>query len=203
MKTRRTFLRNRGMGMIEVLVALIILMLGLLGLAGMMMQSQRSEGESYQRVQALILAQDMVNRINANRKVATCYAFTTDAANGTPFLGTGSEITPACTEGSAQQNAQAVSDLEDWHALLSGAAVEAANGDKVGAMFGARGCVSFDAASGNYLVSVAWQGLGKTAAPPASWPCAKGVYGEASATADEKEAQRRVVSVLVRIGSLT
>lgn len=201
MRLRPPLARVAGIGLIEVLVALIILMLGLLGLAGMMIQSQRSESESYQRVQALILVQDMVNRINANRKVATCYAFTNDATNGTPFLGTESTLTPTCTAGSTEQNTQAVNDMLEWHALLSGAAerTETAN---VGAMLGARGCVSFDATTGNYQVSVAWQGMGKTAAPPASWPCAKGVYGEATASAAEKDAQRRVVSVLIRIGSL-
>ena len=89
-----------GFSMIEVLVTLIILLVGLLGLAGLMVQSQRSEVESYQRVQALILLKDMVGRINANRKVASCYAFTptvltNPAATGT-FLGTGSTVAPAC-----------------------------------------------------------------------------------------------------------
>ncbi|MFJ1257020.1 hypothetical protein [Cupriavidus sp. CuC1] len=61
-------------------------------------------------------------------------------------------------------------------------------------MIGARGCVSFDAASGIYLVSVAWQGKGKTAAPTAGLGRGKGLNGD--------EALRRVVSTTLQIANL-
>ena len=61
---------------------MIILLVGLLGLAALMTNSQKAEAESYQRAQALLLLQDMVGRINANRAVAGCYAVTTDASTG-------------------------------------------------------------------------------------------------------------------------
>ena len=203
--------------MIEVLVTLIILLVGLLGLAGLMVQSQRSEVESYQRVQALILLKDMAGRINANRKVASCYAFTptvlsNPAATGT-FLGTGSTVTPACAGvGTAMQQTQAKADMNAWNALLTGAA-EVSAGNNVGAMIGARGCVSYNgtaapaaggplldtngvqiAGTGVYTIAVAWQGLSSTGiATPA---CAQGMYGN-------NDAQRRVVSLTLRTASLT
>lgn len=188
--------------MIEVLVTLLILLIGLLGLAGLQMQAQRSEMESYQRVQALVLLQDMVGRINANRKVASCYAaVTTDTTNGTPFLGTSSTITtPVCATGTAEQQAIAVQDMTDWNDLLLGAAEDAAGGSSctptscVGAMIGARGCVSYDATADLYMVTVVWQGLGKTSAPPVGQNCGKNLYGD--------EAQRRAVSLTVRIANL-
>lgn len=83
-----------GFGMVEVLVSLIILLVGLLGLAGLMVQSQRSEMESYQRVQALILLQDMASRIDANRAVASCYAATT---LGTGTVSSAIAINSNCT----------------------------------------------------------------------------------------------------------
>lgn len=179
--------------MIEVLVTLLILLIGLLGLAGLQMQAQRSEMESYQRVQALVLLQDMVGRLNANRKVASCYAaVTTDTTNGTPFLGTDSAVVPACAAGTVEQNAMAVQDMQDWQNLLLGAA-ETAAGNNVGAMIGARGCVSYDATADLYMVTVAWQGLGATFAPVGQ-NCGKTLYGS--------EAQRRVVSLTVRIANL-
>lgn len=182
-----------GAALIEVLVTLLILLIGLLGLAGLQVQAQRSEMESYQRVQALILLQDMVGRINANRKVASCYAVTTDTTNGTPFLGTSSTITtPACTTGTTEQRAIAVQDMQDWHNLLLGTAEMAAGGN-MGAMIGARGCVSYDATADLYTVTVAWQGLGATFAPVGQ-NCGKNQYGN--------EAQRRVVSLTVRIANL-
>lgn len=207
MKTSPKALRTyAGFSMIEVLVTLIILMVGLLGIAGMMVQGQRSEVESYQRVQAIILLQDMQNRINTNRKVAGCYAFTTNTTNGTPFLGTGSTITPTCGTGTAAQNSRAAADLATWDSLLKGAA-ETSGGNTVGAMVGARGCVSYDATTaltdpttgatlpgtGLYTVAVAWQGLSNTFV--ASPNCAQGQYGA-------NDASRRVVSATLRIGAL-
>jgi len=183
-----------GLSMIEVLIALVILLVGLLGLAGMMMQSQRAETESYQRTQALILLQDMASRINTNRKVASCYAVS-DASSGAPFLGNDTTIaTPACAAGTAAQQALAIQDLQDWSDLLKGASELSTADAKMGAMIGARGCVSFDAASGLYMISVSWQGLAQTVAPPANWNCAAGQYS------DEK--QRRVVSITLSIADL-
>lgn len=189
-----SFLKRRrlqqGSSLIEVLVTLVILMLALLGLVGLMLQSQRSQVESYQRVQALVVLQDMVNRINANRKVAACYAFTT-AVNGSPYLGSGSALAPACALGTAEQNARAVQDMTEWNSLLLGSSEKSGTTD-VGAMLGARGCVSLVA--GVYQVSVAWQGNGKTATP-AGVNCATDLYGD--------ETQRRAISAPVQIADLS
>lgn len=187
-KRRQT---QQGSSLIEVLVTLVILMLGLLGLVGLMLQSQRSQMESYQRVQALVVLQDMVSRINTNRKAAACYAVTT-AADGSPFLGTGSALTPACAVGTAEQQARAVQDMTEWHNLLLGSTEKSGTSD-VGTMLGARGCVQLVSA-GVYQVSVVWQGHGKTAAP-AGVSCATGRYGD--------DAQRRAVTVPLQIASLS
>lgn len=183
--------RQSGASLIEVLVTLVILMLGLLGLVGMMVQSQRSQMESYQRVQALVLLEDMTNRINANRKAAACYVVTT-TTSGTPYLGTGSGVTPACTTGTAQQQARAVQDMTEWHNLLLGT-METSGGASVGAMLGARGCVEL-VSTGLYQVSVVWQGMGKTAAPTGV-NCASSLYGD--------DAQRRAVSIKLQIANLS
>ncbi len=182
-----------GFSMIEVMVSLIILLLGLLGLVGLMVASQRAEFESYQRSQALMLLQDMVGRINANRRVANCYAVTTNSAAGVPYMGKGSTVTPSCGFGSTPANTLAMSDLVAWSNLLNGAA-ETLNGSNLGAMVGARGCVSFYPATGIYLVSVAWQGTAATAAPASGLACGVGLYGN--------ESLRRVVSLKLQIANL-
>jgi len=56
-----------GFTMIEVLVTLFVLALGLIGVIGLQARGQQAELESYQRGQALVLLQDMVDRMNANR----------------------------------------------------------------------------------------------------------------------------------------
>jgi type IV pilus assembly protein PilV len=179
-----------GFTILEILVSLVIVLLGVLGLAGLIIRSNQAEMESYQRVQALALAQDMADRINANRKVVTCYS---NGATGMQ-LGTGYSGTPACTAGSAQQNARAVADMNAWNARLLGSA-EVLSGSNVGAMIGARGCVNqIDAANRIYLVSVAWQGLAATSAPAAGNDCGLDQYGD--------NALRRVVTVTIRIGTL-
>ena len=178
-----------GMSLIEVLVALVITLIGLLGLTGLIARANQAEMESYQRVQALMLLQDMVDRINANRTVAACYS--NDATGRT--VGTGFTGTPTCTVGSLQQNTQMAADLAAWSNLLQGSA-EVSGSNRIGAMIGARGCVvQIDATSRTYIVTVAWQGLAPTVSPVN--PCGKDLYGS-----DDKF--RRVVTSTLRIGSL-
>ena len=78
--------------------------------------------------------------------------------------------------------------------VLRGAAETDAGGAFVGAMIGARGCVSYDVASDAYSVTVTWQGLGPTSAPPDEIRCAVGLYGD--------DAQRRAVTLSMRIADL-
>lgn len=191
--------RQRGFTLLEVLVSLLILVLGILGLIGLQAQAQIAMFEAYQRGQALILVQDMVDRIATNRGTAGCYAITTDTANGTPYLGTGYSGTPACTAavGTAATRAVADFDLQAWNDALQGAS-ETASVGQVGAVLGARGCVSFDPVTNTYRVAVAWQGTAATVAPTAgdaAATCAKDLYGP--------DTQRREISVTLRIANLT
>lgn len=185
----------RGVSLIEILVTLIIVAIGLLGLAATQAAMQTADVESYQRAQALVLANDMIDRINANRYAAPCYAIT-NAAGGTPYLGTqggGHLGVPACALGSAtvEQVAQANADLQEWNRLLQGAA-ELRDGADVGAMTDARGCVSFDAGTATYTVIVSWQGRNETFAPVVA--CGNGLYGS--------ETQRRSVWAVLAIADL-
>jgi type IV pilus assembly protein PilV len=64
---------QRGISLIEVLIAMVILAIGLLGLVGLQGRLHVTQVESYQRAQALILLQDMTNRIALNRTDALAY----------------------------------------------------------------------------------------------------------------------------------
>ena len=57
---------SEGFSMVEVLVSLLILSIGLLGLASLQASGLRYSGNSALRTQALILTQDMIERIRAN-----------------------------------------------------------------------------------------------------------------------------------------
>lgn len=191
-RTGRGPQRQRGVSLIEVLITLFVLLVGLLGVAALSLASQRASMESLQRHQALMLLDDMVSRINANRTVADCYAITA-ADTGTPAYGVGSGGLPVCGAGSIEAYTRANADLAEWDALLKGATVANADDAEVGAMIGARGCVS-RLADGQYLVSVAWQGLNATAAPPDGLNCGIALYGE--------ETLRRAVAVPVQFADL-
>ena len=192
---------QRGFTMLEVLVALLILLIGLLGLAGLLVTTQQGEVEAYQRKQAAVLLQDMVDRITANPKAAgasgSCYAFTTNAGSGSPSLGTGNAVdaTFSCGAGSVSQQARGAADLAAWNNALLGTSEKKSVGTTyVGGLIDARGCVS-TTVSEFYTISVAWKGLQPTVAPPAAFTCGKDQYGD--------ERLRRVISVTVRIASLT
>ena len=173
---RRT---QAGTSMIEVLISIVIVVLGLLGLAGLQSRAQLAEAESFQRAQAIVLLQDMVDRINSNRKNALSYE--------TPGVGTGGG------EGNCAALNGAALDLCEWHNALLGAS-ESAGGLKVGAMIGARGCVEETVAvmPRQYMVSVVWQGVTNTKAPGTT--CGSGLYG------DEKT--RRALTATVTVGCL-
>ncbi|MBK0392944.1 type IV pilus modification protein PilV [Ramlibacter algicola] len=185
MRMSRPRRRQAGATLVEILVSLMILMVGLLGLIGVMVQSQRAQLESYQRVQALLLAQDMVARIASNRMASDCYAL------GTTEIAAGSSVPapPGTCATAAAAKTRATQDLTDWQNLLAGAA-EQSGGNNAGSILGARGCISKDATTGIFQVSVAWQGINAVGAPPAGITCGTGQFG-----ADD--AQRRAVSVTV------
>ena len=166
-----------GVGMIEVLVTLLLLSIGLLGMASLQARAQQAEMESYQRAQALILLEDMANRMNANRLGRNCY------------LGNAGQGSTSYVVGC---DARADADLQAWEALLDGAA-EAQGGSQIGAMIGARGCiVPLDVTGNHFEISVAWQGLSATQAPANA--CGQGAYGT--------DNLRRVVSRTVRFAVL-
>jgi len=145
--------------------------------------------EAYQRSQALLLLNDMANRISSNRNAAASYVTGPDAP-----VGVGS----TCTTSAASRKDI---DLGEWCETLQGAGETTSNASKVGAMLGGRGCVE-SLGSSEYLVTVAWQGEGPIAAPPASVACGAGQYDGGEGSACASDLCRRVVTTIVRIADL-
>jgi len=183
---------QHGHVLMEVMISVVILAVGLLGVAKLQASTRQLEMEAYQRAQAMIILQDMVARLTANGQAATCYAITTSASS--PYLGTGGNPPGACGSGTISQSAKAVLDLNAWHQMLIGA-TEVDAGVNTGAMLGARGCISYNAATDQYTVTVVWQGLVQSAAPSAGLGCGMGQYTD--------DTQRRAVSAVVRIPTMT
>jgi type IV pilus assembly protein PilV len=170
---------QRGFSMIEVLITIAILMIGLLGLAGLQTRVSTAEFEAYQRAQALVIIQDILERMNANRKNLASYVQTDIGATAT---------LQSCTGKTG-----AAFDLCQINNQLIGAA-ESSGGTKLGAMIGARACIAQSAADANtYIVTVAWQGITPTVAP--TNVCGTGGYGN--------EKLRRTVSMPLRFACMT
>lgn len=189
---------QRGFSMIEVLVTIVILAFGLLGLAGFQIHAQTAELESYQRAQALILLDDMVDRMTANRANSGCYVLASGATCATATAATtltfGTGDTTSCSTTSTLVDR----DKCEWTNALKGAA-EQKSGTNTGAMIGARGCITktqdADATPGvctpeTYRVDVVWQGMAPTSAPAVT--CGQNAYGN--------EKNRRAISRLITVG---
>lgn len=156
--------RNHGVTLIEVLVTIVILAFGLLGLAGLQSKINIGVIESYQRGQAVVLLNDMAERMKALPAVP-CKTITTVGSssrcdNGssttvnaaytaalttisgyetTTPLGTGDTPAADCSTLSTQ----AARDKCEWSkALLGASETTGTNADKVGAMQDARGCIT-------------------------------------------------------------
>ena len=149
----------RGVSLIEVLVTIVIMAIGLLGLAGLQVRLQSSELESYQRTHALILLEDMANRLSANRANAATYI--TTAANP---LGTG-DNQPASCAGNGQSF-----DTCQWSNALKGVSEQSSLSTNVGAMIGARGCIEDLGTGDQFMITVAWQGMTPISSPHI-WVC--------------------------------
>lgn len=167
---------ERGAAMIEVLITMLVIAFGSLGFVALQSQTALSQVEGYQRSQALILLNDISERIALNRA---------SAAN---YVGTDIGITDpgSCTA----LTTQTAKDICEWSLLIQGAA-EVNGTAKLGAMIGARGCITVTAAN-EYLISIAWQGVRASGAPANT--CGQNQYSS--------ENTRRTVTTVLRIATL-
>jgi len=183
-----------GYALVETMVTIVVIAFGLLGVAGLVSRSFVTEAEATQRTQAALLLQDMVTRIEANRANAVQYV-TGDAG-----------ITGFETVNSAQSviNCDPAAPLVErdrceWGRLIAGVE-ERIQGQTASVLIGGIGCIyELDAFNRVYAISVAWQGpsAGADAIVNGNFAptgCGRDLYGN--------EAQRRIVTTLLRIGTL-
>lgn len=172
----------RGAILLEVLVAMLITAFGILGYVGIQARTAVANLEAYQRSQALILVNDMAQRISVNRANASSYV---DDGIGTSDPGD-------C----ATKPDQASRDICEWAKSLRGAG-EKQGTAMVGAMLHAYGCISAidnpTSTRPRYQVAVAWQGIQPSGAP--AFACGKDEFSS--------ENLRRAVAVVVQVADLS
>jgi type IV pilus assembly protein PilV len=169
-----------GFSMIEVLITIAILVVGLLGLASLQANVAKAELEAYQRAQALVLVQELSDRLIANKAHAAEYVKTDIGVGG---------VEKDCLNALAGSDR----DLCEFNNALVGASEKTgAGGATIGAMIGARACVT-NPSPNLYMITIAWQGVRRTAKPTED--CGRDQYGD--------DSLRRTVSFPVRVATLT
>lgn len=90
-----------GVGMMEVLVALLILAIGVLGFAALQLRATDATDEAMLRIEAMNLARDLAERIRVNRNGLSTYVSnlttTTPASTATPICIQTSSTIPCTT----------------------------------------------------------------------------------------------------------
>lgn len=125
----------QGFALLEVVIAMFILAIGILGAGALQTVGMQTSQGAYYRSQAMLLAGDALDRMRANRTVASSYVGNTDTSTD-----------PAClTSNDGCTLAElAVADLGQWgvQVLRSG-------------LPGARGVIS-SPSTNRYVIRVTW-----------------------------------------------
>ena len=196
--TLSSFRRQRGVSLLEVLVALIILSVGLLGVASLQGMSKAASYQSYQRSMATNLVDGIIERIRANPTAAANYHTGLSAP-----LGDGTQSTPGtnCNSTACTGAQLATYDLWEFDQTIAGAHITLADATKVGGLLNPKGCIVFTAATGKtntgqLSVILSWEGMMETtdAATSAAVTC-----GATAATTDKSRRQVVVNAYLVDV----
>ena len=185
---------SRGSALLEVLITIVILAIGLLGVAGLQARIYTLEFESYQRAQAVVILNDIAERVAANPEARDIYVAASPLGVGpTP-------PNPLCST-----LTDAARDACELGELLKGSG-EKQGSTSVGAMNKAQACITsftatateaFNRCQTGVQIDVVWQGRSPTIVPIAS--C--GTTG-ASPAYSATDAYRRAVSLRVGTGDV-
>ena len=109
--------RQRGLTMIEVLIAVVILSIGLLGIAGLQMLGMQNTNSANLRTQASLLAYEFADIIRTNKKEADNDYFGTFVEFDEPEFTTaspGSAVASCSTTSGCSSAEMAQTDLFNW-----------------------------------------------------------------------------------------
>ncbi len=134
--------RQRGVSLLEVLVALLVMSIGLIGLAALQAKSMTANRDGLYRIRAVHLADQIVESMRANPAGAAGY---TGAAQSFGCSQAGTTAAVDCTPAQV-----AADDLWTWHNCISRAATGLPNGS---------GTVTANTATTptTYTVTVTWR----------------------------------------------
>jgi type IV pilus assembly protein PilV len=143
---------QRGVSIVEALVAFLVLSIGMLGIAGLYLESLRSSRSAFNRTIAVQLADDMSDRIRANRSGEGGYAVT---------LGTAPATATDCSTNNCTPAQLAAYDIRNWYDRLIVALPRGADNSlpQAGIVYVNGANVSVP---DRYVVTVGWREPGST-----------------------------------------
>jgi type IV pilus assembly protein PilV len=120
-KSSRHPAHQTGVGMVEVLVALVVMSVGMLGIASLYTTTLQAKTTSLSRMKAVNLTYDMADRIRANPTAVASYA----------LADTGTTTATDCNTAACTPTNLAASDLAQWDALVTDATTGLPGGNNV------------------------------------------------------------------------
>lgn len=176
---------QQGIGLIELLIALVVLAVGMLGMASMEIQGKRLAFDASQRSQAVALANDMLERMRGNPTAIANYV-----VNNIGGESISSEPSPNCKSASCTAAQLAAHDLWEWEQALDGAAEtrtdSGGNVIKTGGLDSPRACITNT--NGYVELVIVWKGRDEANNPTGS-TCGEGLalYGTGEAARKKLE----------------
>jgi len=151
--------RSHGIGLIEILIALVVLSIGFLAAARMQIEGMRFSQSAYYNSQAYYMATDIIDRMRANIDGVS------EGAYDANFVTSAEQVDPGCATKACTPAEIASQDLFDWsvrlHPSLAGVDTPPALPSGEGSVARAEVVA---AAGGQYTVSVYWAELVRSAA---------------------------------------
>ena len=166
--------KQRGVGLVEVLIAVLVFALGILGMASMQVNAKRVSYDALQRSLATALTRDIIERMRSNPADTSLLVY-----GAVDDLGGGSittEPTPNCKSATCTPAQLAAHDIWEWEQALDGAS-ETSGGTNAGGLVSPQACITY--AAGVVTVTVAWKGYDGKANPIPGNTCGttSGLYG--------------------------
>jgi len=186
----------QGVGMIEVLLALLIFATAMSGLVATQLVGKKAVGEALQRSQASMLAQDLLERMRGNPGELAIYA--------ERVLGDASRALapPAadCSLANCRPTQLARYDLWQWELLLLGAS-ELEGSYRLGGLVSPRACISF--AGNRFSLTLNWLGpeVRALAVAPGCPLAGEGLY-DAPDKPPGNNLRRRALTVSTALGGV-
>ncbi len=156
---------QRGVGMIELLIAMLVFAVGVLGMASMQLAAKRNLYESTQRSIATGLNRDILERMRSNPHRLNLYVV--------DKMSTVTAASRDCAFNSCDPNELAAYDLMDWSVLLNGqnelVTIDGGTTIASGGLVKSLACITND--EGSVRVAIAWKGASEMLDP--NEPCGK------------------------------